>query len=219
MTMLDRVFGAASHYQLHEVDGGWLRWWPSLGIGYLDTPELIKYEDAYWDYYNGIRGGEIGRKLNMARISIATTFAKNTTLICDVGIGNGEFVEAMGCFGTDVNPHALKWLEERGQLTPNVHAHEVLTFWDVLEHIPDPTPFFESAEVIMTSLPIHADVQACLASKHLKPGEHVWHFTDLGIDIFMGLGGFHHRAYADDIETRAGREGIMSYVYTKAEQR
>jgi hypothetical protein len=205
--------------ETYLVDGGSLKWWSSFGIGYLDTPALVPYDKEYWDKYLSYRGNGIGEALTAGRVGLTRkvleVFAYAAADVIDIGIGSGEFVEAMKCWGSDINEHALAWLSEKGRdRDPLKEPLPVLTFWDVLEHIPDPVPLLETASIVLTSLPIYADVYECLLSKHLRPGEHVWHFTDAGIKKFMELAGFCD-IYTDDFETRAGREGIVSYVFAK----
>lgn len=222
MTYFERVHAAAGQEgQLFFTDGATLEWWNTLGFGYLSTPTLIDYGQDYWDNYVKMRGNGIGEKLTEGRVALAQRVIDampgsgyQLSDFVDVGIGSGEFVEAAKCLGTDINPHAISWLQDRGCFVdPTTEKPDLLTMWDVLEHIPDPSDLLR-AQVIITSLPIHNDVESCMASKHFKPGEHIWQFTDAGIKNFMKLAGFECR-FSDDFETREGREGIMSYVFSK----
>lgn len=185
------------------------------------------YDEAYWKKYQSYRGNGIGELITEGRANMTYRALADLGLlkeneqglypVTDIGIGSGEFVEAMPCYGTDINPHAVKWLKRRkvhnDPLSAKVET-PVLTFWDVLEHIPDPKPLLDMAQVVLTSLPIYDNVQECLASKHLRPGEHLWHFTNGGIKRFMHLAGFKFIA-ADNFETQAGREGIITYAFRR----
>ena len=53
-----------------------------------------------------------------------------------------------------------------------------------------------------------------LASKHFKPNEHLWYFTDRGIKRFMFEHGFGFFGQ-NELETDAGREGIGSYAFKR----
>ena len=195
-------------------------WYPE-GIGFLSCSTLVPYDKDYWLKYNSYRGSDIGKELTAGRLALAEEVitalqlkgAVNVSDILDIGIGSGEFVEAANCFGTDINPHAVEWLNTRGKLS-TIEKHTIISLWDVLEHIEDPEAVIGKANVVLTSLPIHESMTACLASKHLRPGEHLWHFTDAGIKRFMSLLGFKHIT-TRDFETRAGREGIATYVFSK----
>lgn len=201
------------HVTRYPTSGNDLMWNETLGIGYLPS-DGYDYGEEYWQKYQGYRD-EFGHKLTQARATFMYKSGIDCDSCCDVGIGNGEFMQYVGCKGYDVNPNAvewLKWVHSYGD--PYAERFDVLTMWDVLEHIDDPGPLLARAEHVFTSLPIYADATECLASKHLRPHEHIWHFTDAGIKAFMRLHGFKF-AYSDDIETRLGREGIMSYYFTK----
>ena len=223
LTMLELVERASEKSHLYPVEGGtYLRRWPQLGIGYLDAHETVPYDEEYWLKYQSYRGNGIGEQLTTGRIEMTSkewrAISQEQTgvvkpEVIDIGIGSGEFVEEMNCYGTDVNPHAIAWLKkQKCYRDPLANPAPILTFWDVLEHIQDPKPLLDTAKVVLTSLPIHADVQGCLESKHLRPGEHLWHFTDQGIREFMTLANFQFIA-SDDFEIRAGREGIITYIF------
>jgi hypothetical protein len=219
--MLKLIDATYPKSELFFQNGSTLKWWTDLGFGYLSTPTLIDYGQDYWDNYVKMRGNGIGEKLTAGRVDLASRVIKamagsgyELSDFVDVGIGSGEFVEAAKCLGSDINPHAISWLQDRGRFVDlTTKKPDLLTMWDVLEHIPDPSLHLR-AQVIITSLPIHKDAASCIASKHFKPGEHIWQFTDQGIKNFMRLAG-HECRYSDDFETRAGREGIGSYVFSR----
>lgn len=219
--MLQHVEQASDQSVLHEVEGGHhLRWWPSLGLGYLPVAETVPYDEDYWLKYQSYRGNGIGELLTASRVQMVFDANEGSepsavSEVIDIGIGSGEFVEAMRCWGSDINPHAIAWLKDRGcYRDPLVRHTKILTLWDVLEHIEDPKPLLDTAKIILTSLPIYAGVEECLASKHLRPGEHLWHFTDAGIKQFMAFAGFGH-VTTSDFETRIGREGILTYSFKR----
>jgi hypothetical protein len=135
--------------------------------------------------------------------------------LCDVGVGSGQFVDTVKCKGTDVNEVANAWLKEHGYYVDDATKFKSLTLWDVIEHIEDPTSLLVNAENVFISTPIYVDAENCLRSKHLKPGEHIWYFTDEGIKYFMSRLGFEIVAESD-CETKLGRESILSYYFTKA---
>lgn len=194
-------------------NGNDLLWRDDLGIGYLKS-NGYDYDQAYWDKYLGYRDG-LGVSLTEERYKFALKHMSNTADVCDVGIGSGQFVERSGGHGFDINPVAQKWLYAHGYFgDPYKHDFEALTMWDVLEHIDDPSPLLERHSLIITSLPIHSSLEGCLASKHLRPDEHIWHFTHEGIIKFMGLFGYECQDIAD-FETKLGRESIMTYCFKR----
>lgn len=190
-----------------------LLWRPDLGIGFLPSNGLT-YEDDYWEKYQRYKFTELGQKLNDYRIEVVKLDLPEKALICDVGIGSGHFVETFAHHGFDVNPVAVGWLKRFGYFAnPYVEKFDALTFWDVLEHIDNPTPLLKT-DFVFVSLPIHTDVDACLRSKHLRPNEHLWHFTHEGFILYMRLHGYNLLRY-DDGETRLGREDIVSYTFKR----
>jgi hypothetical protein len=190
-----------------------LLWRYDLGFGFLKS-DGYDYGEEYWEKYQTYVS-DVGVQLSLAR----TDFIKNNigTLedLCDVGVGNGQFVDLVKCKGYDINLIAKDWLEKNGYYA-DVYSEsfKTLSFWDVLEHIEDPSDLLNKTENIFTSIPIHKDLKSCLESKHLRPGEHIWHFTDKGIKNFMNIFGFKVIA-SSNFETRLGREAINSYYFKK----
>lgn len=194
-----------------------LLWREDLGFGYLKSDGFV-YDDDYWENYRRLSADPtgIGAQLTSYRKSFVSKHLSDLSCHCDVGIGSGEFVEAARCWGYDVNPAAIKWLnDERRYGDPYQERFESLSFWDVLEHIDDPQPILEATDHVFVSLPIHQSLESCLTSKHLKPNEHIWQFTDRGFCNFMKLFGF-SLVDKGDGETRAGREAIQTYYFNRS---
>lgn len=190
-----------------------LRWSKYLAIGYLES-NGYEYGEDYWEIYQQYAENDVGIKLTQARADFVKKHVGTFDNLCDVGIGSGQFVDHVKCAGTDVNPLANEWLKERGYFVEDSSSFKTITLWDVLEHIENPTELFSNVQNVFISTPIYLDVNACLVSKHLKPGEHIWYFTDDGIKYFMKLFGF-RLIDVDDFETRLGRETILSYFFQK----
>lgn len=196
--------------------GYFMRWNDELGYGYLPSAGY-EYGDAYWKKYQAYVN-DFGARLTAARIAFVTDLGLMSLTRCDVGIGSGEYVITSDCMGYDVNPKACEWLKSVGRYVDvYVEPFDVLTFWDVLEHIPDPVPLLNKTQHVIMSLPIYADLSECLLSKHLRPGEHLWHFTDRGIREFMRVHGFSFVAQSS-FETDLGREAIQSYYFRKTDK-
>jgi len=62
--------------------------------------------------------------------------------------------------------------------------------------------------------PIFPDLTAIRASKHYRPGEHLYYFTEDGLVRWMALHGFLLRE-RNDFETRAGRDSILSFAFLR----
>jgi len=191
-----------------------LKWSSELEIGYLRS-DGYEYGDEYWEKYQSYVN-DFGIKLTSARVEFASRFLCPESALCDVGIGSGQFVEAMKCSGYDVNQHAVTWLIDKQRYAdPHLVKFDTLTFWDVLEHVDDPSELLSRVKQVIISVPIHESLEACLKSKHLRPGEHIWHFTDKGIVNFMKLYGFKLRDKSN-FETELGREDILSYCFERS---
>lgn len=195
-------------------NGNPLIWRTDLGLGYLRSTGY-SYAEEYWDKYNEYSSNEIGKKLTDFRTSFVKKHLKSFDNFCDVGIGSGQFVQHVNSKGYDINHYAKNWLVEQGRYgDPYTTKFEALSFWDVLEHIDNPATILEKTNNIFMSVPLHHGVDACLASKHLRPNEHIWHFTQTGVEFFMKYHGF-DLIDQDDGETKAGRESIMTYYFRR----
>jgi ubiquinone/menaquinone biosynthesis C-methylase UbiE len=189
-----------------------LIWLDPCGVGYYpvtDTP----YDVNYWNRYREMEETPIGLALNKARFDLVQKYKPQTLL--DVGIGSGAFVKCDPAWkGTDVNTHALEWLEAEGKLAGD-ESFEALTFWDSLEHIDDPADILSRAtRFVFVSCPIYRDRAHVLSSKHFRPTEHFWYWTTDGAKRFLGHYGF-KCLEVSDIESEIGREDIKTFVFER----
>ena len=191
--------------------GDSLVWYPEHGMGY--SPVLARtYSGDYFADYVTKAAAPMGAQLTRARIEMVDRHWDG--FLVDVGIGCGQFVSARpDTKGYDVNPVGVRWLKERGlywdlyaQLAP------ALSFWDALEHIPDPAAALgRTYRWAFVSLPVFESGEQVLRSKHYKPGEHLWYWTKVGFARWAEKQGFVVRA-ENDVETQLGREGICSFA-------
>jgi len=190
-----------------------LKWNNNLGIGYLHSAGY-DYGEEYWGKCRGFLT-DLGTQLSIARSDFVKKNISTFDNLCDVGIGSGQFVEMTNCKGYNVNTFAKEWLNEHGKYA-DVYTvtFDALSFWDVLEHIDNPTELLIKTNNIFVSIPVYKDVYSCLSSKHLRPGEHIWHFTDIGIKNFMSYYGFDCKD-SSNFETDLGREDIRTYYFSK----
>lgn len=193
-----------------------LTWWPDLGIGYYPVKDL-PYDGAYWDKYRALDRTPTGDKLTAARLRLVRQYYRGaSTELVDVGIGGGRFVEESGARGYDVNPAAVAWLAKHGRLAdPYVEAVEAATFWDSLEHIDDPRPLLANVKSLaFVSCPIFDSPSHIKRSKHFRPNEHCWYFTQQGIARFMAAAGF-ELVLSNTMEQVCGREDIGTFVFRR----
>lgn len=173
------------------------------------------YDKAYWNKYRHYDETPCGDALTQMRRALVAKYWPYALL--DVGIGGGRFVrERPRTFGYDINPEAIAWLHEHdlfvdpyGKIVPAVSC------WDSLEHIGDPRPLLEGiSEWLFVSLPIFTDCEDALRSKHFRPDEHFWYFTDAGFVYFMSNFGFKLVEH-NEMEQSAGREQIGTFVFRR----
>lgn len=189
-----------------------LLWSEELGMGWHGRKPM-DYEGAYFAKYQELDATPMGEALTRARVEMVRRHF--TGQVLDIGIGGGRFVEESGGFGFDVNPEALQWLEANGCYKNPYFGWDAMSFWDSLEHIPDPELVLRSVgDWAFVSMPIYKDQADCLKSKHFKPGEHIWFFTDWGFIDWMDRQGF-EMMERNDIESKLGREGILSYAFRR----
>lgn len=198
-----------------------LYWRADLGVGYMPAVFYCDYGLEYWEKYQGYRGTDINKKLTEARYDFVLSIA-NPALGCDVGIGNGDYTLRSGGYGYDINHYAIQWLRSRGRYAdPTVIGSSVLTFWDSLEHIDNLDPLLKQNkpntvnwQSVFVSCPIHKDLDTLLASKHLRPSEHIWHFTEAGLKHFFDYYKYQHLA-TTNVEQLIGREDILSFAFER----
>jgi hypothetical protein len=220
-TGVDVIFDTIAEGARLEVYDTGLHWLPEHGIGWLPFgAEPAPYDKAYWVRYGTYRHTEMERKLLDIRLGLVERFVGNAAVM-DIGIGNGSFVTERNkrvgsTLGYDVNPYAMDWLREH-EVAGNPYLGPVVnvTLWDVLEHIEEPGALLDNVTGrVFVCMPIYADAEDVHASKHFRPDEHCWYFTESGLERFMAMHGF-VLEWSGDPETVAGRDSIGSYVFRR----
>lgn len=197
-----------------------LSWCEKEGLMYqTDMTRSVDYGVDYYDKYIRYEATDIANKLNKGRTEITEKYCKD---ILDIGVGSGEFIKSskIKVYGFDINPVAVRWLKEKGIFKDpyeEMPAVGGLTFWDSLEHIPNPNALLSlmrSNQYAFISLPIFDDLQKVKESKHYRPDEHYYYFTKDGMIKYMTDSNF-TLIRIDDFEIQAGREGIITFVFRK----
>lgn len=201
-------------------NGNTFYWKDDIGIGYLKSNQGEQvYDEGYWAKYQSYKLTDMGKNLTNARIKLTNQVTKSPDYVLDIGIGNGQFVEEYGCYGTDVNPYAINWLKSINKYATfdDKKSFDVFTLWDVIEHI-EPDDFKEMIQLnekhIVLSTPIYTSFENVCSSKHFRPDEHILYFTVQGIINYMEFFGYKCQRMSI-IETKLGRESIGSFIFNK----
>ena len=128
--------------------------------------------------------------------------------------------ENFDVYGYDINPCGIHWLNKRCLFeTPYGPKQRIMcyTFWDSLEHIPNPQKLLEKISIgayVFISIPIFDTLEEITKSKHYRPDEHYYYFTALGLFKWMLKYNFVlRRTYNFEIE--CGREGIKTFLFER----
>jgi len=217
-----------------------LFWNADMNFGFYPCdPSEAPYDAGYVAKYEAMAETHMATMLNRHRTSLALYAADQAEMgenipytYIDIGPGDGAFMRALSeevpatedyVYGFDVNPVMIERLKADSRWADparGAYGHRAdmkwscMCFWDSFEHILRPDKVIASAKGIAMSIPIFDNREHALASKHFRPDEHIWYFTDAGIKAFMKREGF-VCLHADDQETRLGREGIKSYVFRR----
>lgn len=189
------------------------------GVAYQrDMSASVEYDGAYFDKYVGYEGSQIALAINSGRVRIVNEIAGKTRPVLDVGIGSGEFIKSReNTFGFDINAKAEAWLKSEGKWSDRFELFRAFTFWDVIEHVPTPDDYFRrmtNGSLFFTCLPIFGDLNRVRESKHYRPNEHYYYWTEKGFVEWMALHSFVIVARRD-FETAAGRENIVTFAFQR----
>lgn len=190
-----------------------LIWWPERGMGFHPRPAM-DYTTSYWEEFRQRDASPMGELLTEARLALVRRHYSGQ--VVDIGIGGGRFVEYAAAQGYDVNAEANEWLRQRdAYCDPYSRPVDAITCWDSLEHIPDPAALLAQVrEWAFIAIPIFEEGDGVPASRHYKPGEHIWYFSHRGLVDWMKAHGFVCMEH-NDAETELGREGIRSYAFMR----
>lgn len=182
-----------------------------------DQSILVPYDKAYFQKYVQYEGAEIGERINSGRVAFVDQFY-GKGLALDIGIGSGDFIKHRPfTYGLDVNDEAVRWLLHRSLYADDLETFHCFTMWDVIEHVPTPAEYFSrmrAGAYVFTSVPIFKDLRKIRESKHYRPSEHLYYFTEEGFIRWMKWHGFLHLE-TRDFESRAGRDSILSFAFQK----
>jgi 2-polyprenyl-3-methyl-5-hydroxy-6-metoxy-1,4-benzoquinol methylase len=180
--------------------------------------EILYHTDFYQD--RGLDRGvdelpRLMREIISHRVNYLTRLNGKSGSLIDVGCGTGLFLEAAGragwqAVGTETSEVSLAYASKftsarlfRGELAdfPLDAAYDALSFWDVLEHLPDPRgelgrayALLKPGGIIAISLPNVAGLKARLLGtrwRYYKPSMgHISHFSPHTLRRLLEQAGF-----------------------------
>jgi hypothetical protein len=165
---------------------------------------------------------EIAGRVNSGRCALLARHLHDGASVLDIGAGDGAFVRCANSWGFDamgydVIPTTAAQLVAQGLYGDDPAMFDAVTLWDVIEHLAEPGLWLRRVlrnGYLFASVPIHADLRQVRASKHYRPGEHLYHFTDEGFIALMADYGYRLLERSDH-EIRAGRDSIGAYAFCR----
>ncbi|MEK7557516.1 MAG: class I SAM-dependent methyltransferase [Patescibacteria group bacterium] len=163
--------------------------WNKHGFHHRDLTPTISYDQKYLDYY--LKIDDKVREISAQRAAVLAAFVKARGKLLDFGCGIGRFIEAASASGWDSYGCDLVPPYDKMPAGP----WEVVTFFDSLEHVPDPAGTIAALapKVIMLSTPeCHYPGRPdwFMNWKHRKPGEHLWHWNRHSLSFFLAYLGY-----------------------------
>ncbi len=164
----------------------------------------------------------IAGRVNAGRCALVARHLPAAGSILDIGAGDGAFVRCAiswgyDCMGYDVIPTTADRLRREALFGDEPAMFDAVTMWDVIEHLPEPGLWLRRVprgNLLFASVPIHDDLSRVRESKHYRPGEHLYHFTDAGFVGLMRDYGYRLLERSNH-ETTAGRESIGGYAFCR----
>jgi hypothetical protein len=195
----------------------------SNGVIFQKDREPFLYDYSYADNYNTLPTNDIMSHLRLGYI--VGSLGKMPESILDVGYGNGAFLNLAKnyskCYGHDIShypiPEGVEFVKDISE-----KHFDVITFFDVLEHFPNPY-FLENlnCNYIVCSLPhcYYFSDEWFENWKHRKPNEHLWHFNQESLIRFFDAQGYSevNTSNFEDIVRKNKEEysNILSGVFKK----
>jgi len=182
------------------------------------------YDEAYWSSnsasergYTDYRADErLYLKTYRRRLSVLRRHFDGAGRVLDVGCAAGYFLEVMRGEGWDVTglePSAaiLPFAEERlgrenvkggrlGEVDLEEGSFDLITMWDVIEHIPDPVGAVREVgrllapggKLLIETQNVSSTAARVLGRRwqHYKHAEHIYHFDPSTLERMLGEAGF-----------------------------
>lgn len=187
-------------------------------------PDLSLYDKSYVTKYLRYEHSDINVPLQKYRLDAVARECRTRLPILDYGCGSGAFVryaESRGvpAMGFDINPFS-----EFCNPAAILGEYAVLTMWDVIEHIKDPTPLLKGIkhDILGVSTPCvgswPGDIADLTHWKHYYPGEHVHYFSEEALTSLFETSGYKVQSLTygeSEYRPGCGGKNIMTMVGVK----
>lgn len=194
------------------------------GVAYQKdmTADRVPYDADYLAKCQAYEGSEIARKVHAGRCALLARHLSDGAAVLDIGAGSGAFVRDAASWGFDakgfdVIPETAERLRAEKVYSDDVGSFEAVTLWDVIEHMEVPEICLKSIRKgahLFVSVPVFGDLRAIRASRHYRPGEHLYYWTAQGFIDWMALYGFRLLEQSTH-ETDAGRDSIGAFAFCR----
>lgn len=175
------------------------------------------YNRQYFDRYVERGMSEIGHKIYESRWNLIEKYCHGSLKLLDYGCASGAFHKSsrngFETFGFDVNPHC--------GYTKVPDRVNILTMWDVVEHLKDPKETIKSidADFVFLSTPNLHDGVDFATWKHNRPNEHLHYFDYESLSRLLRESGYkviEHNFEEGGIRDPEHPEDIITVAAVKA---
>lgn len=195
------------------------------GVAYqtnMASAPRVPYDDAYLAKCEAYADGPISKAINNARCALILRHAAPDAALLDIGAGSGAFMRCAASWGLaakgfDVIEESANRLRAQGLYADNAAGFDVVTMWDVMEHLENPADTLRtlrSGTLLFVSIPVFPNLVEIRSSKHYRPGEHLYYWTAQGFVAWMHQHGFNMLEESPH-ETDAGRDSIAAFAFQK----
>lgn len=208
-----------------SVEDGDLRICQERGVAYQAdmSSSRVPYDARYLEKVKAYEGSAIAAKVNAGRVAMLSRHLAPGGSVLDWGAGSGEFMltargAGFAAKGFDVIPETRIALEAAGAYAEDPAKFDSVTLWDTLEHLAQPLGVLariRPGALLFISIPIFTDLRRIRESRHYRPGEHLYYFTEFGLFYWLALAGF-DVVEKSDHETKAGRDSIGAFAFRRA---
>ena len=92
--------------------------------------------------------------------------------------------------GEVVSAKVADILKRKNRFASDLTAFDAVTMWDTIEHLEEPEKRLKriaKGALLFASIPVFDDLRMIRASKHYRPGEHLYYWTAQGFRLLLQL--------------------------------